>query len=309
MVFRSDTAAVPKPQPAPAPSVPSALLPRSISASSYQQLMDCPYQFFAARCLKLAAPEAIREALAKSDYGERIHRCLEAFHSDLPGLPGPFRAPFEQHRRAEAALLLEQISNRVFAADLEDNFMHRGWLQQWNSIIPDYIEWQFHRAREYRVKLVETTYRVENFAPSTCLRGRIDRIDETSEGQAIVDYKTGQIAGREEIISGESVQLPFYALLTNDKTVRCEYLQLGNSGVKSRSVLEGEELRDITRGIGERLQNMLAAIHARSKLPAWGDEQSCNRCPLAGVCRRQSWVESLNQMNNAKGNCNYSAHP
>ena len=293
VVFRSDTTTVPDPQAAPAPSIPPALLPSSISASSYQQLLDCPYQFFAARCLKLTAPEAIREALAKSDYGERVHRCLEAFHSNLPGLPGPFRAPFEQRYRAEAILLLEQISDQVFASDLEDNFMHRGWLQQWKSIIPDYIKWQFQRAREYRLKMVESTYKVEDFAPSTSLRGRIDRIDETSEGHAIIDYKTGQIASQEEIISGESIQLPFYALLAGDETVRCEYLQLGNSGVKSRSALEGEELRKITHEIGERLQNLLTALHSCSKLPAWGDEQSCNRCPLAGVCRRQSWIKPL----------------
>jgi len=73
----------------PAPAVTAALVPQTVTAGAYQELMDCPYQFFAARCLHLAAPETIREALEKSDYGERVHRCLEAFHGPVRGLPGP----------------------------------------------------------------------------------------------------------------------------------------------------------------------------------------------------------------------------
>jgi len=291
IVFRCDTTALPEPCKKPAPAAPPGLLPRTISASSYQQLMNCPYQFFAARCLGLAPPEAIREALAKSDYGERIHRSLEAFHGDIPNLPGPFQAPFEEHCREQAILLLEQISDQVFADDLEDNFMHRGWLQQWKNIIPDYIDWQIRRNGEYRLKTVEIRCEVDNFTPSAKLRGRIDRMDENNEGIAIVDYKTGPVANREEILSGESVQLPFYALLTNKEINRCEYLQLDNKGVKSCSVLEGEELQYITNGISKRLKNLLEAIHNRANLPAWGDERTCGHCSLSGVCRRQSWPE------------------
>ncbi len=292
IVFQSDTMALPPLRQAPAPAIPPGLLPRTISASSHQQLMDCPYKFFAAHCLKLAAPESIREALAKSDYGERVHRCLEAFHSDLPHLPGPFRASFDRCHQEEAILLLEQISEQVFAADLEDNFMHRGWLQQWRKLIPDYIDWQFRRADEYQLKTVEAICEVKNFTSSVDLRGRIDRIDQNVAGTAIVDYKTGSVASREEILSGESVQLPFYALLANDEPNRCEYLQLSNNGVKSQSVLEGEELRNITNGINRRLKELLDAIGSRGKLPAWGDKQTCSHCSLTGICRRQAWSES-----------------
>jgi len=49
------------------------LIPKSISASGYQQLLNCPYQFYAARCLQLSPPENVQKFLAKSDYGERVH--------------------------------------------------------------------------------------------------------------------------------------------------------------------------------------------------------------------------------------------
>ncbi len=291
-VFRSDTTALPAPVSRPAPVTPPDLLPGIISASSYQQLMDCPYQFFVARCLKLAAPEAVREALAKLDYGERIHRCLEAFHSDLPDLPGPCRMQLDESNRVEASRLLEQIAEQVFAGDLEDNFMHRGWLQQWKSIIPDYIGWQLERATHYKLRATESIRKVERFTPLHNLRGRIDRIDQHPEGLAVIDYKTGQISNRDAIICGESVQLPFYALLIGDKVDRCEYLRLDTHGVKSCSVLEGETLRQIARDTGERLKQILTAISDGGRLPAWGDEKSCGHCSLAGVCRRQAWPEN-----------------
>jgi len=43
------------------------LIPKSISASGYQQLLDCPYQYYAARCLHLSPPENVQKFLAKSE--------------------------------------------------------------------------------------------------------------------------------------------------------------------------------------------------------------------------------------------------
>jgi len=275
----------------PKPCASSSLIPSIASASAYQQLVDCPYRFFIAYCLKLAAPERVREALAKSDFGERIHRCLEAFHTDLPDLPGPFHPPFEESRRDEAIRLLEEIAEQVFADDLEDNFLHRGWLQQCMDLIPGYIEWQLQRAAAFRVQQTELEFTREmtEFSPSVRLRGRIDRLDDGEKGMAVVDYKTGNIPTREEILKGESVQLPFYALLMENQIVRAEYLQLTSQGVDSRVILEGEELASLTEQIGQRLSSLWQAIGRGSPLPAWGDEFACNRCSFAGICRRQTW--------------------
>ena len=295
--FRSDTEHLPPATERPAPAVPPSLSPRTVSASAYQQLMDCPYQFYAARCLKLAAPEPIRETLAKSDFGERVHRCLEAFHRDLPGLPGPFSGPFEPERREEAIALLEEIAEQVFADDLEDNFQHRGWLQQWRRLMPGYVEWQFQRTADYRVQEVELelTREARGPASSIMLRGRIDRLDLGDQGAAVVDYKTGNVAKREQILEGESIQLPFYALLLENEVERCEYLLLTSQKLGSQAVLEGEELRELAKRIGERLISLLHAIHEGTPLPAWGDEGSCDHCSFAGICRRQLWERMVRQ--------------
>lgn len=282
---------LPQPQGYPSPVVEGALLPSSISASGYQMLMNCPYQFYAARCLKLAPPEAIKEALEKSDYGEKVHRTLEAFHANVSGLPGPFSGKLTPARRDEAITLLNQIAEKEFSRDLEDNFLHRDWLQRWLQLIPDYIDWQLERSETWQVKEVEQQTEQANLVEGLTLRGRIDRIDEGTAGLAIIDYKTGTTPNEEEVLSGESVQLPFYRLLTSDQPVnRIEYLSLDGE-VKTRMGLEGEELESLSRHISDRLMSIEKQIHNKRGTPAWGDERICGYCPMEGVCRKQSWLE------------------
>ena len=289
-VVRSDTVALPAPQSMPAPRIPPALLPDKLSANAYQQLMNCPYQFFAARGLRLAAPETVREALEKSDFGQRVHLVLHAFHSGADGYPGPFQETVTAANRDAAIRSLEDISRTVFAKDLEDNFMHRGWLLRWRQVIPEYIDWQIERERSWRVAGTEIA--VETRRGELTLRGRIDRLDRGGEGSGIVDYKTGITPHLDEVLSGEEVQLPFYALLADEPVQRVEYLSLDSNRFGSRAVMEGEILQDIVAKNGERLRAVMNQLANGAPAPAWGDDHTCRFCAMAGLCRRAVWLET-----------------
>jgi ATP-dependent helicase/nuclease subunit B len=276
----------------PAPSIPPALLPQRYSASAYQQLMNCPYQFYAARGLRLAPPEAIRDALEKSDYGERVHRILQAFHGNVPGLPGPFTRRLERSSRDTAQQLLEEISHAVFADDLEDNFLHRGWLQRWLEKVPAYLDWQLAREEAGRVDTVEADLRTEGFAANLELQGRLDRIDQQHEALAVVDYKTGGIASEEEVLNGEAVQLPFYALLAQQQQLpvnQVEYLALEGRKLGSQVVLQDKDLEQLRQATGDRLITLQQEMDKSHGLPAWGDEKVCSYCHMEGLCRRTTW--------------------
>ncbi|MBV8063426.1 MAG: PD-(D/E)XK nuclease family protein, partial [Nevskia sp.] len=67
------------PRTLPRPGVAAERLPREISATAHQRLVDCPYQFFVSVCLGLRAEQAPDEDPDRSDYGQRVHRILEAF--------------------------------------------------------------------------------------------------------------------------------------------------------------------------------------------------------------------------------------
>lgn len=282
-------APLPAPPAQPRPSLPRDLLPETVSASSHQHLIDCPYLYFAADGLQLAPSETVRELLQKSDYGERVHRCLQAFHGSVKGLPGPFTQPLGKETRAAAIAHLQRITEQVFARDLEDNFQHRGWLKLWWRLIPDYIDWQIERAAAWRVHEVEARRELPCAGVGT-LKGRLDRIDTAGGQLAIVDYKTGRnLPSQRDIDSGEAVQLPFYALLAEGPVARVEYLRLDEAPVRTAGVLDGDELESLRAAVAARLEETQAAIASGQPLPAWGDPQTCRRCPMDGVCRREAW--------------------
>jgi ATP-dependent helicase/nuclease subunit B len=286
-------------RPNPGTAVVPELMPGYISASAYQQLVNCPYQFFAARCLGLEPPETIREMLEKSDYGERVHLCLHAFHSGAKGLPGPFEKPLDKNRE-EGIQCLISIANAVFARDLEDNFLHRDWLKRWHKLIPSYIDWQIEHQQTWRVKTTEFDTEANLDGLTVKLKGRLDRVDiNTSSDEknlGILDYKTGRFAKEQDILSGESIQLPFYALLARQAlqqdASRVEYVSVDGEKVESKTLLEGDTLQGLARQVGQRLVEVMGEIQDGTALIAWGDRKSCHWCQMSGVCRRESWPDS-----------------
>ena len=290
----NNTAPLPEPTRAPRPRIDAALLPHTLSAHSYQTLLNCPYQFFAGYALKLKPTEAVREALQKDDYGKRVHLCLQAFHAKAAGLPAPFSARVTAANRDAAVHHLETIARAVFARDLEDDFRHRGWLKRWLAVIPAYIDWQIQRATQWNVHAVELKQEYSLEQTGLTLNGRIDRVDTSNAGLGIVDYKTGGVPQQHEIDAGEAVQLPFYAALLGDAGVMAsaEFLAIGTDTVKTVATLTGDALHALN------IQNTARAITVMQQLqdghaaPAWGDVKTCAFCDMDGLCRRAAWNDT-----------------
>jgi ATP-dependent helicase/nuclease subunit B len=281
---------MPQPSGHPAPGLPSGLLPKIISVSAHGDLIDCPYQFFAARGLGLRPRDAIREALEKADYGELVHFCLELFHAGHEGWPGPFTGALNEASRDRATALLQDITRTVFSRKVEDNFEHRAWRNRWQTLIPDYIAWQIKRQPDWTFRQAETQQRIE-LGNGREMQGRLDRMDSGARGSAIIDYKTGNPPKQADVDSGEKVQLPSYALLTATPPARVEYLKLDRK-VASGAVLEGEALATLGAAVHQRLVDVLREIDNGTPLPAWGDSKTCEYCRMDGLCRRQSWAET-----------------
>ncbi len=295
----------PAPRPAmeaqqPRPSLPENLIPEKISASHYQELMNCPYLFYAARCLKLEATDEIRQALSKADYGERIHQCLEAFHHKSGKLPGPFKEKVSELNRDAAAELLNAIIKEVFSRDLTDNHEHQAWYLQAKKIIPHYLDWQIQHQQNWNVYKVEQQLTKElainHKHKSLEIRGRLDRIDKNPQGLGVIDYKTGEVSSNKNVETGEQVQLPFYHTLLQDEqhqVSEVEYLDIKSNHVKTKAKLSGEQLEAIAEESTERLKEIFNQLHTQTGLPAWGDKTTCDRCNMQGICRKQMWQDQL----------------
>lgn len=277
----------------PAPIAATQLLPQKISASAHQRLINCPYQYFAADILALKPSDEISEELQKSDYGERVHQILQAFHQQLNNLPAPFAEPVTQDNREAAIAHLNTISQQVFARDQQDNLLHRSWQHRWLAHVPAYIDWQINQQQTYGV--IATEQHVEAVLKNNVsVHGRLDRIDQPLTGNdnsnTVIDYKTGYSARQEDVDSGEDVQLATYAMLDH-KINRVLYLSLDeNQGeVKTRAQLAGDELIELRTASQQRLQDIFSLLDAAHPLTAWGDEHSCQYCNFSGLCRRHVW--------------------
>jgi ATP-dependent helicase/nuclease subunit B len=270
----------------PAPRITSALLPAAVSASSYNALLACPYQFFARYALKLARMDEVEEEIDKADYGEQVHRVLSEFHRaharvcDLPA--------------QQAQRLLTELSERSFRRLIEHDYQAAAWLARWLALIPQYIEWQ--RAREaqgFRFVAAEADRSLEIDTPSgrkLLLRGRIDRVDQGIDGDfAVVDYKTRAPERLRKALEvpGEDVQLPVYALLWGGEVAAALFLSIEREGVEPVAVKS--EVRALACATRERLGELYDAIADGAPLAAQGSDEVCRYCEMQGLCRKKFW--------------------
>jgi ATP-dependent helicase/nuclease subunit B len=261
-------------------------VPASISASGYNALMACPYQFHARYLLKLREADEVQEELEKSDYGMRVHEILTRFHRQHPRL-------LDLSEEAAQQALLE-ISEAVFQDDVTRDYVAKAWLARWRNVLPGYVAWQREREGQgWRFLAGEAERSVTLVTPqglSIVLKGRIDRIDTTADSRvALLDYKTRSRAklAAELECPGEDVQLPVYALLWSEPVAQALYVPVDAEHVQP--VPLEQDVAQHAADVGKRLGALLDRMAQGVPLPAHGIASVCEYCEMGGLCRRKHW--------------------
>lgn len=282
----------PEPQGYPSPTLPRELIADKISAAAHQHILDCPYQYFAAEGLALAPTATVHEQLDKLDYGERVHRILQAFHMGAPGLPGPFDGPLTGQTRVQAETLLRDIARVVFDDDIRASIFARGWLFRWESSVKAYLDWEIQRASVWRTTAAEVFQRrvITNGETTLTLTARIDRLDQSDDHYSIIDYKTGRVPELAAVTTGEHVQLPIYVLVSTERVMQALFLGLGATKASDKVKLDGQELTALAEQVRQRVLGIQQSLYRGVGLPAWGDDRTCARCPMQGLCRKEMWL-------------------
>ncbi len=271
----------PVPQAMPAPSAP-ALLPSHLSASGYNSLVACPYQFFASRMLGLRAPDELAELPEKRDYGDWLHRILSAYHAALAEAPVP-----PEQRGA----LMARITDEVFAPVLARNPAALGYLSRWNARRDAYVGW----ANALEAEGWSFAFGEERLARaldwgggSLQLVGTLDRVDHHADGSALLlDYKTSKRAAlQERLKQREDHQLPFYALLLDPAPQQAAYVALDED---VPALVDAKALDEWRAALEAQLRSNLSAIADGAGLPAAGTAGSCTWCDVRGLCRKGAW--------------------
>ena len=265
----------------PSPVAPE-LLPASLSASGYNSLVACPYQFFASRMLGLRAPDEISELPEKRDYGDWLHQILKRYHDTV-------RAESTAHELRFA--LMTRISDEVFDDLLEHQPAALGYKARWIAKRDAYVEWaNTHEKEGWQFAFGEQWQtRMLNWGEGKIkLHGQIDRVDQNADGESLVlDYKSSKkdkLSGR--LRKHEDHQLPFYGLLLEPAPVRAAYVAIDDDKPGLSEANEFHEWRD---ALQTQLIHTLQAIQQGTALPASGVNKSCEWCDVRGLCRKGVW--------------------
>ncbi|MEC5217923.1 ATP-dependent helicase/nuclease subunit B [Actimicrobium sp. GrIS 1.19] len=267
----------------PMPSAP-ALVPRKLSASGYNSLVACPYQFFATRMLGLSALDTLSELPEKRDYGDWLHQILASYHA---------RVSAEDTPASQRPELLAEISEQIFQQELERTAAALGYYVRWKKVMPAYLAWADERvAQGWQFMIGEQQMERVLRWPDGELRlhGRVDRIDQHADGaRAVLDYKTKNVAAlRTKLKQGEDHQLPFYGLLAESRMDAGHYVALELTGQKTGDVAASDYLQ-WQDALEQRIAAQMQAIAAGAPLPANGIDTVCQYCEVRGLCRKGAW--------------------
>lgn len=272
----------------PQPSAP-ALLPRSLSASAYSDLRDCPYRFFALRQLGLGELSELDTEPGKRDLGNWLHRVLKAFHEARP----------EPRALAEDLAALEPLAGEVAQAMGLDNAAFLPFRAAWPALRDGYLDWLHgfeERPGQAGPRFAEAEVSREADLRSWRIKGQLDRIDRqrSPEGDlaVVIDYKTESRSTTDARLRQplEDTQLAFYAALLPDDTLRAAYLSLGE-GQGGVAWLEQQDILAARDALLEGLPHDMDRLADGAPLPALGEGQACEYCAARGLCRKDFWTK------------------
>ena len=180
-----------KPAPRPQPCPPDEMRRQPISVTALDRLRSDPYQYYAAKLLRLNALDGVDAQPTPAWQGELAHAILEDWHKGK----GELAELAQQHMRAMAAHpLMRALWRPRLLAALE-------WVSQAIENDPERRPAAIEQWGEMEVRGVRVF-------------GKADRIDTLADGSlAVVDYKTGGPPSGAEVEAGYALQLGTIGLI------------------------------------------------------------------------------------------------
>ena len=264
----------------PMPAVAQELIPKRISASGYNSLVACPYQFYARHMLRLNEMDDVREGIEKRDYGEWVHDILHRFHQQFP-VTG-------EHPRSDLEGALQRISDEVFAPAVERDYLARAWLLRWQQAIPAYLDAQLKSETDgWHYQNGEVPFELPLTGELT-LKGRIDRVDGHADGAVrVLDYKMMDATRLRNKLkeAGEDVQLACYAHVY--EADEAAFISIEKN--KVMAVAPPQDLPELAHATIQRLTELFGQMRAGVPMPAHGVDEACVYCEMRGLCRKNEW--------------------
>ena len=286
----------PKPVSPPAVSLPSDFVkPTSISPSGYKALRECPYRYYASRLLGLREQSSLDAEVDLSLVGQTLHAALKTFHHGLKSKP---IEGSQETKRQQLEALLKDVSLKHFQALLNaDGRWLAAWVQ-WESQIPDWIDWQLKREEEgWTFQDGEITVGFDLPTDHGLMRvsGNVDRIDLHPErGASVIDYKYSSEASiklKQKNIEDDP-QLLIYAkavqgssLIHGAKVHEASWVSIKESRVE----LSVDDLKESIEELPSQMKADIDRVWSGDVLKASAPDSICQYCQVRGLCRKGMW--------------------
>ena len=234
----------------PLPKPARDLRPVSLSVTKIETLRRDPYALYAEKILRLVPLDAIAQAPGPAEAGSAIHAALDAFVTAHP------RGALPANARDE----LSQLLREALKASLEDPDFFAFNMPRLEKTIDFYLRFEAER-REGLAEIKTEIGGKHEFALADgslfALTARADRLEIGRDGAVtLVDYKTGQPPGTDEIRVGFSPQLTLEAAMARRGAfglpadlaeVSALYLKLGGAdgGKEKAVVLKKDAFMDV----------------------------------------------------------------
>ncbi len=188
----------------PEPRPPIDKRPKELSATRIEVWQKDPYAIYARYVLKLRKLDPLEQDTDAARRGTMLHDVLDRFvrahPKDLP---------------ENAAQILHNFAAEEIENNHDDSAMWGFWWPRFTRLSTWYIDheqnWRVH-AKPYKTEITgKAQIKSENHALT--LSARADRIDLTSDGAALIDYKSGGTYSLSKIKSGALPQLSTEALI------------------------------------------------------------------------------------------------
>ncbi len=170
----------------------SNIFPEQISATDIETLIRSPYNFYAKKILKIRKIDDISDKPNLADFGNFFHHIAEDYANEFPKKS------------------IEDLSNEYLTTLNIPEYSKNAWQTKIMAIAPELTE--FEKTRRQNISSIHCEIKGELqlniMDKKITIIAIADRIEIGKDGSAyIMDYKTGAVPSKKDVLSGLSPQL------------------------------------------------------------------------------------------------------
>ncbi|HJK86497.1 MAG TPA: PD-(D/E)XK nuclease family protein [Candidatus Megaira endosymbiont of Nemacystus decipiens] len=185
----------------------SKFFPSLIYATDVELLIKAPYNFYAKKILKLRKTEEISDSANLADFGNFIHLVFEEYTKNYNTLL--------KNQIEEVASLADKLITNINATSQDKKI----WKIKINAMLEDIVDFEQKRRKTAARVFTEIkgSIKLTVLGKEVEIAAIADRIEIDSVGGArILDYKTGQLPSKQDVLSGIAPQMIIEAIILQE---------------------------------------------------------------------------------------------